>query len=65
MKQIISSHENQIRQQVPNFNHWARIKEPEPQREEDIVWLTPDEFKKEVCHLLKERFDEWERRKVQ
>jgi len=62
MKQITNSHENQIRQQVPNFNHWTGIKEPEPQREEDIVWLTPDEFMEEMKILLKKMFDECDRR---
>lgn len=64
MKKNTTLHENQHFQQVKNPNPWLGIKEPKPQREEDIVWLTSEEFKKEVCRLLKDKFDEWERRKV-
>jgi len=60
MKQIATKHESQHFQQVsnPNSNPWAGIKEPEPQREEDIVWLTPEEFMDEVKVGLKKIFDE-------
>ncbi|MDR0296189.1 MAG: hypothetical protein LBH91_08485 [Prevotellaceae bacterium] len=58
MKQITNSHENQNFQQAQNFNPWAGIKDPEPQKEEDIVWLTPDEFMEEMKVLLRKIFDE-------
>ena len=58
MKQI----RNRNFQQVQNFNPWAGVKDLEPQKEEDIIWLTPDEFMEEMKVLLKKMFDERDRR---
>ena len=61
MKQIISSHENQIRQQVlptsanRSLPSWTMT--PEEQKEWDEA-LTPEEFMEEMKILLRKIFDE-------
>ena len=65
MKQIITSHENQIRQQVFPTPATCPLAPQGLTAEEQKEWdeaLTPDEFVKEVCRLLKERFDERDRK---
>ncbi len=67
MKKIATSPESQIRQQVfpapASYSISPRAMTVEEQKEWDAA-LTPEEFKREVCRLLKEKFDEWERSKV-
>lgn len=65
MKQVTTSHENQIRQQVfltpANLSLSPQGMTAEEQKEWDEA-LTPEEFVTEVCRLLKERFDERNRK---
>jgi len=65
MKQIITSHENQIRQQVFPIPANRPLSPQGLTAEEQKDWdeaLTPDEFMEEMKILLKKIFDERDRR---
>jgi hypothetical protein len=65
MKQIITSHENQIRQQVFPTPATRPLSPQGLTAEEQKEWdeaLTPDEFMEEMKVLLKKIFDERDRR---
>ena len=64
MKQLITSHERTNFQQVQNTASLSMVKVCNKPDKED-VWLTPKEFREEVCRLLKAKFDECAECKVQ
>ncbi len=58
MKKNTTLHEIQNLPHLANLNPYAGIREPEPAKEEDIVWLTPEAFMEEVKVLLRKKFEE-------
>jgi len=64
MKQVINSHESTNFQQGQSTRPLSMVKVRNTSDKED-VWLTPKEFREEVCRLLKAKFDEYAECKIQ